>query len=321
MVRRQIMITTVTLNPAIDREYFVSSNVPKEHRFIYEEEDIKVYPGGKGLLTAIDLKNLGYADVQNIGFVGGKQGLFFEKMVQDYRITTNYIYTDDEIRNNVFIVGKDPVTNTHFNDYTYKVESKDIKRLIRRFKRGINQSKLIIIAGSIPEGVDFDIYQQLIRICNEMGKEVYLQASGEALNLALEEKPRVVVTYFKHTRKILDKEVIEFEDYINMGRKLLERGSQYAIIPYHCDRLLFTPGKVYSLSPVDFCLKNWLGAGDAYNAGFFDYTYRKGFDFIEANRFAGAAALTIAESKTIFLYNREEIERNLDRLVIKELEV
>src|SRR6056297_1152609 len=106
------MITTVTLNPSIDREYFVDSNEIMKNQFIYSDEDLKVYPGGKGLLTAINLKKLAYPNVQNIGFVGGKQGLFFEKMVQEYKVITNYIYTDSEIRNNVKIIGKNPFSYT-----------------------------------------------------------------------------------------------------------------------------------------------------------------------------------------------------------------
>jgi len=79
------MITTVTLNPAIDREYFVEKNEVMKNQFIYKEEDLKVYPGGKGLISAINFKELGYNDVQNIGFVGGKQGLFFEKNGSRYQ--------------------------------------------------------------------------------------------------------------------------------------------------------------------------------------------------------------------------------------------
>lgn len=315
------MITTVTLNPAIDREYFVKEHVPKKHKYLYDDGDIKVYPGGKGLLTAINLKNLGYPDVQNIGFVGGKQGLFFEKMVQEHKITSNYIYTSNEIRNNVFIIAEDPVTYTHYNDYTYKVAKNDVADLLKRFKRAIVDSDLIIIAGSVPDGVDFDIYLRMINICNEQGKDVYLQASGEVLNLALEAKPKVVTPYFKHTRKILDKEVVEFEDYISVSKMLIEEGAQNVTIPYHCSRLLFTDGKVFSLEPVDFCLTNWLGAGDAYNAGFCDYVFQNGFDFIEANKYGAAAALAVAEEKRIFIQNREEIEKHLGRIVIKELEV
>ncbi|MCG8514693.1 MAG: PfkB family carbohydrate kinase [Halanaerobiales bacterium] len=315
------MITTVTLNPAIDREYFVDQNKPKEHKYIYDHNDIRVYPGGKGLISAIDLRNLGYPDIQNIGFVGGKQGIFFEKMVQDYKITTNYIYTENEIRNNAFIIGMDPVTYTHYNDYTYKVSKDDVEQLIKRFKRGIVDSDFIMISGSIPAGVDFDIYQRMVNICNELGKDVYLQASGEALNRALQAKPKVAESYFKHTKKVLNLELVELEDYLRAGQKLLEEGAQYAILRYHCERLLFTKEKTYCLSPVDFCLKNWLGAGDAYNAGFFDYVFRKGFDFIEANRYGAAAALNVAEHKTIFIENREDIEKNLSRIVIRELEV
>ncbi len=315
------MITTVTLNPAIDREYFVTEHVPKEHKYLYGEQDIKVYPGGKGLLTAINLKRLGYPDVQNIGFLGGKQGLFFEKMVQEHKITTNYIYTKNEIRNNVFIIAKDPVTYTHYNDYTYEVTKRNVEDLMKRFKRAIVDSDMIVIAGSIPEGVEFDIYQRLIGICNELNKTVFLQASGEALNLALKEKPKVVSPYFKHTRKIFDKEVVEYGDYVRMCRRLIEEGAQNVVVPYHCDRLLFTDGKIYSISPIDFCLTNWLGAGDAYNAGFYDYIYKKGFDFIEANKYGAAAALTVAENKSIFIDNIDLIEKNLDRIEVKELEV
>jgi len=316
------MITTVTLNPAIDREYFVQENKPKSHQYLYTERDIKVSPGGKGLLSAINLRKLGYSDVQNIGFVGGRQGLFFEKMVQEHGITTNYIFTESEIRNNIFVISRDPVTYTHYNDYSYKVEHGDVKSLIKRFRRGIIDSDFIMISGSIPEGVNFSIYQRLIQICHEAGKDVYLHASGEVLNRALEEQPKVVVPYFKHTNKILDKKIVNDEDYIWAGKKLQENGAKYVMMPFHCSRLLFDKnGDVYQLTPRDFCLRNWLGAGEAYNAAFFDYVYQYGFDFLEANKYAGAAALAIAESKEIFLADRAMIKEKTDNIIIKKLGV
>ncbi|WP_018250216.1 1-phosphofructokinase family hexose kinase [Orenia marismortui] len=316
------MITTVTLNPAIDREYFVAENKPREHQYLYTERDIKVSPGGKGLLSAINLKKIGHSDVQNIGFVGGRQGLFFEKMVQECGITTNYIFTESEIRNNIFIISRDPVTYTHYNDYTYKVEPDDVENLIKRFKRGIVDSDFIMISGSIPEGVNFSIYQRLIKICHTAGKEVYLHASGEVLNRSLSEGPKVVAPYFKHTNKILDKKIVSDEDYIWAGKKLQEEGAEYVMLPFHCDRLLFDrDGTIYQLSPNNFCLRNWLGAGEAYNAGFFDYVSRNGFDFLEANKYAGAAALAIAETKDIFLADRSMIEKKLANISVKKLEV
>lgn len=316
------MISTVTLNPSIDREYFVEEHQARSNQFIYDKSDLKVYPGGKGLLTAINLKNLGYPDVQNIGFIGGKQGLFFEKMVQEYRVTTNYIYTNHEIRNNIKIITRNPVSITHYNDYTYRVQDKNVTRLFKRFRRSIGDSELVMICGSIPAGVDFEIYHQLINICNEQEKDVYLEASGAALNKALAAEPKFVVPYFKHTKKILEKEVKDFDDYIEAGRKLQAEGAKYVILPFHCDRLLFTPeGRIFSLTPEDYCFRNLLGAGDAFNAAFYDYIHYNGFDFLEANRYAGAAALAVAEAKMVFINSRDEIEENLHRLIIEEVEV
>lgn len=317
------MITTVTLNPAIDREYFVDKNEVMRNQFIYNDEDLKVYPGGKGLISAINFKSLGYQDVQNIGFVGGKQGLFFEKMVQKHDIISNYIPTKSEIRNNVKIIGKDPATYTQYNDYTFRVEKEEVEELIVRFKRSITESECILISGSVPEGVDFDIYQRLIKIVKDMGKQVFLQASGEALKLALESEPDVVAPYFKHHKTILDIEMNDKQDYIKAGKKMQEMGAKRVMVPFHCDRILFDEnGDVYQLSPTGYCIINWLGASDAYNAAYLDYAFQTDeFDFIKANKIGGAAALWIAENKEVYLNKREEYKGCLDRLEVKKLEV
>lgn len=318
----KILITTVTLNPSIDREYFVDSHEVMHDQFIYNDDDLKIYPGGKGLLSAINFKNLGYSDVQNIGFTGGKQGLFFEKMVQDYRVICNYIHTDSEIRNNIKIIGKNPVTYTQYNDYTFRVKKEEVNELIIRFKRAIAESEYILMAGSIPEGVDFDIYQRLINIAHDKGKKVYLQASGEALKLALEAEPEFVAPYFKHHKTICDMDIKDKEDYIAAGRKIQELGAENVMIPFHCDRLLFDKkGDVYQLTPKDYCIINWLGASDAYNAGFLDYVFKKEFDFLKANHYGGAAALWVSENREIYLEDRESFSKCLERLKIEKLEV
>lgn len=310
------MITTVTLNPAIDREYFVRSHKPGENRYVYNKEHLEVTPGGKGLISAINLVNLGYPVVQNLGFIGGQQGLFFEKMVQDHGVTTNYVTTRNEMRNNISIIGRDPVSYTQFNDYTYRVSEEDVQELLKRFERSIEDSELIIMAGSIPSGIEFDIYRRLIEICNDHDKKVYLRASGKALSFALEAEPFIAVPYFKHEQAVMREEIEDFDDAMRMGKRLIEEGAQHVIFPFECDILLFEGDKSYSLYIHDFCLRNWLGAGDAYDSGFWDYYNRNGFDFVEANRYGAAAALTIAEEEPVYLQDRETIEENLDRVTI-----
>lgn len=319
------LITTVTLNPAIDREYFVETNEVMKNQFIYNHQDLKVYPGGKGLISAINFKALGYQDVQNIGFVGGKQGLFFQKMVQKHNIISNYIHTEKEIRNNVKVIARNPATYTQYNDYTYRVEKADVEELIIRFKRSISESNCILMSGSVPEGVNFDIYQRLIKIAKAEGKHVFLQASGEALKLALAAEPDVLTPYFKHHKTILDQKMDQKEDYIKVGRKMQEMGAKKVMIPFHCDRLVFDQdGQVYQLSPKVYCIINWLGASDAYNSAYLDYAFQNGkadFDFLEANKRAAAAALWIAENENIYLTEAKDFHSFLDRIEIKKLEV
>ena len=63
------MITTVTLNPAIDTRYFIEDF--KEGRLFRAEKTIKS-PGGKGLNVTKVLRQMG-ADVVATGIIGGKK--------------------------------------------------------------------------------------------------------------------------------------------------------------------------------------------------------------------------------------------------------
>jgi 1-phosphofructokinase family hexose kinase len=314
------MITTVTLNPAIDREYFVLENKERVYVDIYTKSDILVTPGGKGLIAAINLKNLGHEDVQNIGFVGGRQGLFFEKMVQEFSVTTNYVYTKNEIRNNMKVIGLDSHTYSHYNDYTYEVEEKDVKELLKRFARSITDSDCVLISGSMPQGVGEDMYAKLVRICNEQGKSVCLQASGQAFELALKEGLELAVPYPKQKGKICDYEVETLEDYLRLGRMLIKKGARYVILPYECGRMILDKDHAYLLTIRDFCMVSFLGSGDAFVSAMMDYKIRNGFDLLKSCQYGAAAFAYISQNKSVFLTERSQIECMLDRIEIKKLE-
>lgn len=313
------MITTVTLNPAIDREYFVQTNEAKVYRDLNSKDDVKVTPGGKGLIAAINLRRLGNEDVQNIGFVGGRQGLFFEKMVREHTVTTNYIYTNNEIRNNVKIIGNSPHTYSHYNDYTFEVEYKDEVELLKRFKRSIKDSSFVLLAGSIPKGIGEDIYKRMIRICNEEKKDVYLNASENKILLALEQQPKVVAPYFKQKSEIFGQKLLNRDDYEKIGKKLIEDGAQHVILPYGCNKLLFQGKDLYVLSLKDFCLASYLGSGDAFSAAFIDYVLKNGFDFLKACTYGAAAAMNIMQSKDVFLTDKSSVECLVDKVNLEKI--
>lgn len=311
------MITTVTLNPSIDREYFVSENAAKAYIDIYSKDDIKITPGGKGLIAAINLKKLGYENVQNIGFIGGKQGLFFEKMVQDFDITTNYVYTKDETRNNIKIVGENTKTYSHYNDYTYEVDSKNEQELLKRFKRSITDSQIVIIAGSIPNGVDKNIYCKLLSICNDYNKDVYIRVCESEITNILKYKPKIVSPYFKNTNFI--DSLKTQEDYINYGKSLIDNGAQYVVVPYKCGKLILDKNEVYEINIENYYLTSYLGSGDAFIAAFVYYSLKNGFNFVEASRYGAAATFDVVQSKKVFISSRESILKLINEVKVNKV--
>lgn len=310
----QFLITTVTLNPAIDREYFVEENKATLYEDILHQGDINVTPGGKGLIASINLKNLGHEDVQNMGFLGGGQGLFFEKLLQDYSLTTNYVYTRNEMRNNVKIIGKNPMSYSHYNDYTYEIANNCEADFLKRFQRSIVDSDLVLIAGSIPQGISEDIYAKMIRICHTQKKSVFLHATGTPLQLAIEEKPLIVFPYFKGINKILGRDVETLKDCTALAAKLLSQGLKYVVLPFGCNKLIFSRDEAHMLYADELCLRSYLGSGDAFSAGFLDYTIHQDFDFLKACMYGAAASMHILQTKSVFIEQRSDIENMLPKI-------
>ena len=75
------MITTITLNPAIDTRYFIDDF---QEGKLFRADKIVKSPGGKGLNVTKVLHQLG-ADVTATGIVGGKNGEWIrEKLKREF---------------------------------------------------------------------------------------------------------------------------------------------------------------------------------------------------------------------------------------------
>ena len=88
------MITTVTLNPAIDTRYFIDDF--KDGKLFRVDKIIKS-PGGKGLNVSKVLKQLG-ADITASGILGGKNGEWIRDELKKLNISEEFIFTDKETR-------------------------------------------------------------------------------------------------------------------------------------------------------------------------------------------------------------------------------
>ena len=94
------MIYTLTLNPAVDREYRVSS---LEFNSVSRVIESRMDYGGKGFNVSRLLKGMNVSSTA-IGFLGGSTGRLLENGLNSLDIATEFIWVPGETRSNISIV-------------------------------------------------------------------------------------------------------------------------------------------------------------------------------------------------------------------------
>ncbi|KIL41953.1 hypothetical protein SD70_03535 [Gordoniibacillus kamchatkensis] len=171
------MITTVTLNAAIDKTYYLSSfplgQVTRVRRMFAE-------PGGKGLNVARVIRLLGYP-VLATGIVGGHNGRFIESALSSQQIDHDFIRIEDESRLCLNFIDESSGTSTEVLEQGPDVPETAWASFKERLAGLAGRSRIVCFSGSLPKGVPKDGYAQLIRIVKQAGALAFLDTSGEAL--------------------------------------------------------------------------------------------------------------------------------------------
>lgn len=254
------MIITVTMNPAIDKTVDIDTFEPGGLNRI---KRIELDAGGKGINVSKTIKHLGGTSIAT-GFIAGNAGEVIEKVLVEYGIQTDFIQVSGETRTNMKVVEKNGAV-TELNEPGPNVSEEDIEKLIGKLEGYASPETLIVLAGSIPHGVDKNIYRIITEKMHAKGASVLLDADGELFVNSLEAKPdiikpnRVELEEYYH----LDYRATE-EQLVEMGMKLQERGVGFVAISMGQMGALFL-GKDQKLKCKGLSVKahSTVGAGDA----------------------------------------------------------
>ena len=106
------MIFTVTLNPALDKEYIVPQIVFDD---VMRMKNLQIDFGGKGFNVSRMLTSLGEENTA-LGFVGGHTGEVIKAGLEALGISTDLSLIKDETRTNISIVDQDDCHYVKLNE-------------------------------------------------------------------------------------------------------------------------------------------------------------------------------------------------------------
>ncbi len=318
------MIITVTLNPAVDKIYWVDhlkvGEVTQEE-FLTRAVSSDTSAGGKGVNISILLARLGVENVA-MGLVGGDTGHIVVRDLREEGVTTNFVWVNGETRTNVTVLEKGrehiPIL---IDEAGPPVSPQDISRFLRRFKRMLHRATWVVLAGSLPPGIDPDLCRTLADLAKGAGAKVVISASGCALSSALHAIPYLVKPDTREHVALEDVALTTHEQIITAGRQVVNTGVEIVIISHEVTGdIAITKDGTWEISAEvkTSQLKNLLGADDVFLGGIL-HKLDRGEPLEQALRFGMAAGIVSAESREKIVTDKDRIDAEMERISIRRI--
>lgn len=258
-------VITVTLNPAIDQTVTIRDFTAGA---VNRVESLRSNPGGKGVNVASALADYGHS-VAATGFLGRENAAVFEELFARKDIADHFVRIAGQTRCGIKISDPARGETTDINFPGAAPEPHEIDALRQRL---VELSELdhawIVLAGSVPPGVDPAIYRELTELFRERGQKVVLDTSGEPLRHALEAAPHIVKPNIHELEEILGRTLDTRDHVVEAARELIARGTALVAVSMGAEGALFVAAdEVVTARPPSIQVRSTVGAGDAMVAG------------------------------------------------------
>lgn len=271
------MIITVTMNPAIDKTVEIGKF---EYSGLNRIQKSVSDAGGKGINVSKTIKSIG-GETLATGFVGGSAGRTIEETMSQLDISTDFVHVDGTTRTNMKVLDADGNV-TELNEPGPILHDQITNELLEKLENLADEKAFFVLAGSIPTGVDKDIYARIIEKVKTKGAKVFLDADGELFTKGIEAGPDFIKPnrfkleqYFAFDGHATDQELVE------MGRKMQTKGIENVAISLGGEGAIFVlKDKAYKAPGLKVEAHSTVGAGDAMVAAL-SYGIDAGYDMEE----------------------------------------
>jgi 1-phosphofructokinase family hexose kinase len=220
------VIVTVTLNAAIDRTLNVP-NFQLGHR--HRASDGLTLAGGKGINVARALKRMGVPVVAT-GLAGGRTGTRIIEELTGEAILNDFVRIAGESRTSTAVVDPTGGSYTEINEWGPHVEPDELQMLLDKLHYLSNGADFVVVAGSLPRGVDQGFYAELVRELSRRQVPTVLDTEAEPLRHGLEAEPFLVSPNQREAEALVGQEFYERQDFALALEHIAELGARNVLI-------------------------------------------------------------------------------------------
>ncbi|MDP2964814.1 MAG: 1-phosphofructokinase [Pelolinea sp.] len=309
------MIYTVTLNPAIDKEYTVPQLVMNE---VLRASSVRADYGGKGFNVSRMLAVLG-GESRAVGFVGGHTGQLLQDGLISMGIATDFVWIEQESRTNISIFDDQHKQHIKLNEPGPLVAAEETRALMEKIRGLVQSGDWWVLAGSLTPGVPEDIFAQIITLVQAGGARAILDTSGQPLFLGCQAKPYLVKPNASEAEQLAGLPADTIEELTTLLPSIHKLGAQNIVVSAGKKGALLSDGKKHWLgSSPPIKEQNPTGAGDAMVGGLV-FLLASGESLATALSWGIACGAAAASQPGTRMPARDVVEELLKKIKITEV--
>ena len=258
------MITTVCLNPAIDRSISIAE-------FTYggmnRVKSVRNDAGGKGVNVAVTLARLGL-ETSCLSFLHKNGGKEIENRLISSGVSSAGVWLDGALRTNIKLLDQSKNIVTEINESGAPVGEADLKKMSELIFHHAQDSDFLVLSGSLPPGCPVDYYRTLIEAAEGTNCRCVLDADSARLTEGLKARPYLIKPNQYELELLVGRPLSSIEETKGAALSLVDQGVSIVAVSMGADGALITDGRETLYAPrLQVDVRSTVGAGDAMIAG------------------------------------------------------
>ena len=317
-------LVTLTLNPAVDVSTSVATVTPI-HKLRCSEGIW--HPGGGGINVARVAQRLGSRALA-VYPCGGVMGEALQSLLTQENLPQHPVPIAQETRQNFSVHETSSGQDFRFVLPGPELTSTELEACIDTWLQHLPESTHAVISGSLPLGVTDDGYARLAQRAQTQGRRVILDASGAALQQALQVGVELVKPSLRELSELVGHPLEDLSAWREAAASLVERHQARVVALSLGEQgaLVVTRQHHWRAQAVPVTVRSTIGAGDSFLGGWLhgwkqpaSSATDDGGSIETAFRWAMATAASAVSSYGTALCDPQQVQRLLSEVKIELL--
>ena len=306
------MITTICLNPALDRTVTVDAlTTGHVNRVRTTRTDV----GGKGINVALVCSRLGL-EAQVVGCAGIDGFSKIRSALLNENVGCHFHTVEGAVRLNTKVVSLSGGV-TELNEPGPRLSAEDLDVFFDMTIDAARNSEYVVLTGSLPPGCPDDTYYNLIKFLSPL--PCILDASGAALTEGIKARPFLIKPNHHELAAAIGQELHTLEEIRCAAMRFVNRGVRHVVVSLGKDGVLYAGEEGCFHAPeIPVEVRSTVGAGDSLVGGLV-YGLIKYGNMRDALRTGAAAGTASVMTDGTQLIIPRDFERILPQVRLQDL--